>query len=663
LIPLKIGGFFPVQRDFFMHKKRMAFLPLFVLLTFSIALTQVIAFHSEQSARAAGPQLESAFQHAAQEFTVPEDLLKAICQETSHISIDINQSTVDGVYGCGLVKQLPGTLDSSAYGGPFSQDVKKHAGVSKIAAKHTYVDTLDQASNKLSVTPQVLQEDLATNIRGTAYILSADAQQLSPTHQLPTTIEGWHAVVEVFSNAPTRFAAHLYASHVYTLLQSGFSTSTNSGEVIVVKAQSISANAMAIDSTNDPAFVASLPVGCTNDGKTDYPGAVDCILDPALHDCDLVPGDNAPCSYFSSAHYSPTYRQNDGTITHVVIHDSEASSALAVINFFANPASNTSAHYIVDTNGTVYQILHEKDVAFQAGNLWYNNHSVGIEHAGFDATGFRYYNSVEYKASARLTAYLVQKYTIPLNHDHIVSHGTIPSPNLANTPNHVDPGPYWLWSYYLQLIRGQVRQDVQLIGVESKNTHIITLRPPTDVHPALPNGTETTANFNFFYLYSGPSTKSGLIPQQGMAADITDETNNVEPAVSYYYIDKAVDPAGTGYTLYEIWYGEADQVQASPPTFFANAKLAWLAVPPKTANQGKGIAVTLKSSDGTPVQVSGSPRTNVTGTDFHIGDAPNGSIFVSSYKVTEDGTTNIWYEINYNHRQAWVPASSVVVAP
>jgi N-acetyl-anhydromuramyl-L-alanine amidase AmpD len=448
------------------------------------------------------------------------------------------------------------------------------------------------------------------------------------------------------------------------LLQHGFSAKTDSGEGVSVQPQAMPASVAAIAANGDPAPVTNLPTGCSNDGKTDYPGAIDCILDPALHDCDLVPGTNAPCNYFSSAHYSPTYRQGDGTITHVVIHDSEASTAAAVVNTFEDPNSNVAAHYIVDTDGTVYQIVHEKDVAFQAGNLWMNQHSVGIEHVGFDATGFQYYNSTEYQASAKLTAYLTQKYNIPLDHNHIVSHGTVPAPNLANTPNNVDPGPYWLWDYYLLLIAHAQGQAEPAKAALSGNSHILTLHPlASDIIPLGGNGTETPANFNFFYLYNGPSTKSGLIPQEGTGADITDETNNVEPDISYYFLNKVKDPAGTGDTLYEIWYGESDQAHATPSTFFTHGKLVWLAVPPLTAFAGQGTVVTLKSADGTPIQVSGSPKTNTATLDYHIGDAPDGAIFVSGYKVVEDGTNNVWYSINYNHRQAWVPAANIVETP
>ena len=38
---------------------------------------------------------------------------------------------------------------------------------------------------------------------------------------------------------------------------------------------------------------------------------------------------------------------------------------------------------------------------------------------------------------------------------HVTAHGTTPAPTLGTSPNHVDPGQYWLWDYYLGLIHGQ----------------------------------------------------------------------------------------------------------------------------------------------------------------------------------------------------------------
>jgi hypothetical protein len=227
---------------------------------------------------------------------------------------------------------------------------------------------------------------------------------------------------------------------------------------------------------------------------------------------------------------------------------------------------------------------------------------------------------------------------------------------VAYEPNHVDPGPFWLWDYYFSLVH---RQGVPYPD-DDPQPNTIMLRPATDRSLAGPNGSETKANFNFFPLYTGPSTTSSLISPIGNGKDITDETNNVEPAMSYYYLDKVIDPAGTGDTLYKIWYGaskHAHDKTHGTRNLFANATLAWLAVPPRAAIEGRGTVITLKTQNGNPPLVFGKPA---TGSIYTIGDAPQGACFVSAYSVQEDGADNLWYEINYNHRQAWVPASEVV---
>lgn len=60
------------------------------------------------------------------------------------------------------------------------------------------------------------------------------------------------------------------------------------------------------------------------------------------------------------------------------------------MNTFWSTSSGVSIHYVVDGSGNVYQLLHEKDLAYQADNWWYNQRTVGIEHIDFDATGYQY---------------------------------------------------------------------------------------------------------------------------------------------------------------------------------------------------------------------------------------------------------------------------------
>jgi len=350
-------------------------------------------------------------------------------------------------------------------------------------------------------------------------------------------------------------------------------------------------------------------------------------------------------------------------VNYVVIHDTE-ETLQGTLDTFQNPNSSgpneahgAVANYVVDSDGTVYQMVHDVDFTYNVGNYWYNQHAFGIEHVGFDATGFQWYNAAQYLGSAKLTAYLLKKYNIPLDRTHVVAHGTVPSP-FSGSINHVDPGPYWMWDYYFDLIHQQGVAYPNLGHTE----HTIEIHTKKHLGKG---GVESPGDFNFFYLYNGPSTASGRIAQAGTPTDITDETNSVEADISYYYLAKVKDPAGTGDTLYEIWYGDDDNVHTPGyPTdslYFADGKLAWVAVPGGTeVTEGSGTLVSLNLSGSSTANVYGDPITDPTGL-FLIGDAPNGAVFVSEGTVVEDGATNVWYEINYNHRQAWVPASEVTV--
>lgn len=463
----------------------------------------------------------------------------------------------------------------------------------------------------------------------------------------------------------------------------------------------IPSHASQINLSHEP----NLPQGCTNDGKTDYPGAIDCILNPNVFSCTIDAQFPGKCAYNcnltpvidNNCTYTPANRPSDTPVHFVVIHDTEGTLQ-ETLKTFQTTTSQVGIHYVVDTDGTVYQLIHDQDITYHAANFLYNEQSIGIEHVGFDATGYTSYNAAQYHGSAKLVAYLLNKYNIPLDHDHIVSHGTVPAAYLKTTPNHVDPGPYWLWDYYLGLIRRSGDDNnVHIQSVrERSSAHTITLHPFSDSKPLGGNGHESQdQNFNFFSLYQGPSTTSGLIPQPS-GVDITDETTNVEPAMTYYYVAKAKDPASDA-TMYEIWYGEADQLQSTsfPKNELADAKLAWLAVPHDAGVEGQQTGTLLSLHLGANVYSHPNALTddvyligyvcNASGSTAPNCQAPNcdtsnnKAIFVSTLHFTADqlqpnptevqdgavqkniATTTDWYEINFNHRQAWVPSAEVTV--
>ncbi len=112
--------------------------------------------------------------------------------------------------------------------------------------------------------------------------------------------------------------------------------------------------------------------------------------------------------------------------------------------------------------------------------------------------------------------------------------------------------------------------------------------------------------------------------------------------------------AGTGDMMYEVWYGESDNL--STGSQFMNGHLGWLAVPPGAATIYFG-RFAVRSATGGSINVYGRPTSS---SSYVIGDAPGNALFVSTLSTIEDGTSNLWYEIDYNHRQSWVPASEVI---
>ncbi|MDQ3825808.1 MAG: N-acetylmuramoyl-L-alanine amidase, partial [Actinomycetota bacterium] len=92
----------------------------------------------------------------------------------------------------------------------------------------------------------------------------------------------------------------------------------------------------------------------------------------------------------------------------------------SAIAAFQDPHRRVSAHYVIrSSDGQVTQLVHTKDVAFHAGNYWFNMHSLGIEHEGVMVDGARWYTEQMYQASARLVRYLAARYHIPLDREHI----------------------------------------------------------------------------------------------------------------------------------------------------------------------------------------------------------------------------------------------------
>jgi hypothetical protein len=143
-------------------------------------------------------------------------------------------------------------------------------------------------------------------------------------------------------------------------------------------------------------------------------------------------------------------------ITTIVIHVTDGGSLTGNVSWLIDDKSEASAHYVVSRDGSIVQLVPLHDIAWHSGNSKVNAHSIGIEHVGetYDPNGFP---AAQYQSSARLVAWLVRRYDIPINRAHIMGHSQVPDPKhpgeFGGADHHTDPGPHWKWGYYLRLVR------------------------------------------------------------------------------------------------------------------------------------------------------------------------------------------------------------------
>ncbi len=135
---------------------------------------------------------------------------------------------------------------------------------------------------------------------------------------------------------------------------------------------------------------------------------------------------------------SPNYSSRGGRdISVIVLHHTGPGGLNATISWAKNDDSNISYHYIVDTDGEIYQMVKEADKAWHAGkssfrgNRSVNAISLGVALVG---AGKEKFTDEQYKSVAWLCDMLRKKYAI--QDDYIVGHKDV-----APTRK-IDPKPF-----------------------------------------------------------------------------------------------------------------------------------------------------------------------------------------------------------------------------
>ena len=175
-----------------------------------------------------------------------------------------------------------------------------------------------------------------------------------------------------------------------------------------------------------------------------------------------------------------------------VIHDIEGYYQNFIYNsrHCIGRAGEESVHYAANGKddgsadpypaGDIAQMVRDKYYAWHA-RCW-NQYSIGTEHEGF-VSNPAWFTEAMYQSSASLTRSKCDKFGIPKNRDHIIAHGQKSyswwvswmrsagySDSFIFCNTHSDPGPYWDWNHYMDLVNGIASKPSRPTSLSAKAT-------------------------------------------------------------------------------------------------------------------------------------------------------------------------------------------------
>jgi N-acetyl-anhydromuramyl-L-alanine amidase AmpD len=301
-------------------------------------------------------------------------------------------------------------------------------------------------------------------------------------------LASWNDAIEEMSGFADAANREHYAHQVFATLARGGSFEGRDGETIVLPKHDL-----------PPSLTLDVSMKVKTLAGAEYPGA-QFFPTSCTNKCD--PG------------------RGGASVQYIVVHDTEGGWNASVATLQNDPGK--SVQYIVDVDGKVGQFVPENTTAYHAGNYFYNQRSVGIEHVGYATKPFP---EKEYAASAKLVDYLAKKYNVARDRAHIIGHDQIPngsriaqssapcsaSPkscqsnlNYGGASHHTDPG-IWEWAVFMQRFGGTAKcNDVtNLWNCSNDKTHAfrcaggkveVNLCDGPGACEVKPNGTDDVCN-------------------------------------------------------------------------------------------------------------------------------------------------------------------------
>jgi len=350
--------------------------------------------------------LVPAFESAAAKYDVPLTLLLTLGSYGSGFENRGSAPTIEGGYGVMALR-------SNSMGG----------------------DSLAVGSELTGVAQEALKTDPAANIEAAAAVLSGYASQFVVDRS--QGLQAWlDPVIKYAGLDPEN--SRFFAMEVFRTLKTGMDKVNNSGERFSFPPQDIGSIDLASLAPSGRQLMAD---------EVDY----------ALATWDAAPS----CNFSSTTHTSNT----------VVVHTVEGTAAGCRAWFkMCDHGSQgpSSSHYVVDSAGSVWQMVREAQTAWHAS--CFNATSIGIEHEGYAASSS--HPQALYDGSALLTRDICNRWGIPKVKVTPTAVGTpagiVGHVDITNCccGTHTDPGAGWDWDYYIQQIAGV---QAEAVYVESRS--------------------------------------------------------------------------------------------------------------------------------------------------------------------------------------------------
>lgn len=524
------------------------------------------------------------------------------------------------------------------------------------------IGTLDLAADLTQVGTDRLRTDEVANICGGAAVLAAYQRELSPDRTQAARPWAWTEAVAKYSGATEETAATRFAEQVFAVIREGRSRTTNDGHRVVL--------APVPSARVDHAAIESMALASSDLGRTDCPPELGCEAIPAPYEWY---DKSSPYRY---GNHDLANRQEELDINYIVVHNTEASWE-TTLQLVQNPRYVSWQYSLRSSDGHIAQHVDNRNVAWHAGNWYVNMHSIGLEHEGFAAQGSEWYTESMYQTSATLVRYLAAKYDVPLDRAHIIGHDQIPGVTAAHVRGmHWDPGPYWDWEHYMELLGAPIAAD------RAQDTGIVTVAPGFEGNRQPVTGCDggcVTANTNFVYLRTAPSENAPLVKDAGLHPDGSHSTTHVSDigaraAAGHKFAVAAKGPegwVGVWYLGHIAWL-QVENALGEPAVQSSGGRVVVPAGDDEVPVYGRAYPEEAAYPDEIPYQPIAPLQYSIKpGQGYVLADDDLGSdyYYAKTYDDSLAGDHTVvagedeYYQIWFGHRLAYVRAADVEIRP